>query len=101
MEATTTAISVNELKNLLVSIQEQEHHICIRYRTLGHLWYPNFMRVLKVEENRSVLFHDVTRKRLIQLPDFFTIVQFEIDRRLHRYEPCMHYQISEENVFKY
>lgn len=101
MEATTTSISVNELKKLLVSIQEQEYHICIRYRTLGGLWHPNFMRVLKVEENRSVLFHDVTRKRLIQLPDLSTIVQFEIDGRLHPFEPCMHYGISEENVFKH
>jgi hypothetical protein len=99
MEATTTLISATELKRLLHSIQEQRQ-ARIRYRTIGRLWHPNFLRIIKIEENKSVLFHDETRKRLIELPDFSTIVQFELDSKLFLYEPNCHYEISEEIVFK-
>lgn len=100
MEATTTLISATELKKLLVLIQEHEHRVCIRYRTIGRLWHPNFLRILKIAEDKSVLFHDETRKRVIQLPDFSTIVQFELDGKLHPYEPNCHYQVTEEFVFE-
>jgi hypothetical protein len=100
MEATTTLISASDLKKLLLSIQDQEHQICIRYRTIGRLWHPNFLRILKIGEDKSVLFHDETRKRLIQLPDFSHIVQFELDGKVYPYEPNCHYQVAEEFVYK-
>jgi hypothetical protein len=96
MEATTTMISVSELKRILFSISLREHQICIRYRTIGQLWHPNFLRILNIEDGKRVLFHDDTRKRFIQLQDFSTIAQFELDGRLYPYEPNYHYQICEE-----
>ena len=96
MEATTTMISVSELEKLLFSISKHEHQICIRYRTIGQLWHPNFLRILKIEDGKRVLFHDETRKQLVQLHDFYTIAQFELDSRLYPYEPNCHYHIFEE-----
>jgi hypothetical protein len=87
-------ISVSDLKKLLLSLAHQENQVCIRYRTIGQLWYPNFMRTIKIVADTRVLFHDETRKRLISLPDFSTIIQFELDGKLYPYEPNCHYQVD-------
>jgi len=62
---------------------------------MGQLWYPNFMRIIKIEEDKRVLFHDETRKRIISLPDLNTIVQIELDSKFYPFEPNCHYQVSE------
>jgi hypothetical protein len=95
MEATITVIPLSELRRLLFSIAQNEIKLCIRYRTMGQLWYPNFMRIIKIEEDKRVLFHDETRKRIISLPDLSTIVQFELDGKFYPFEPNCHYQVSE------
>ncbi|MEX2235743.1 MAG: hypothetical protein WD824_26530 [Cyclobacteriaceae bacterium] len=95
MEATISVISVSDLKRLLLSLTHQENQVCIRYRTIGQLWYPNFMRTIKIVQEKRVLFHDETRKRLISLPDFSIIIQFELDDKFYTYEPNCHYQVSD------
>ena len=96
----TTIISLSELKNLLVSIGAHQLQISIRYRTLGQLWYPNFLRVIKMEGDRSVLFHDEIRKKLISLPDLSRIIQFELDGKHYPFEPNYHYEVSDEDQSK-
>ena len=95
MEATITVIPLNELRRLIFSIVQHESKTCIRYRTMGQLWNPNFMRIIKIEEDKRVLFHDESRKRIISLPDLSTIVQFELDSKYYPFEPNCHYQVSE------
>lgn len=98
MEVTTTLVSLSDLKKLLVSIGRDPQPVRIRYRALGQLWHPNFLQVLKVEQGKSVLFHDAIRKKFIALSDLTRIMQFELDRKLHSYEPNFHYQISDDDL---
>lgn len=76
-----------------------QHHsdICIRYRSLGNLWYPNFLRVHKIQEPGNVLFYDESCNKLILFSDISRIVQFELDSRFLHFEPNCHYQISDED----
>ena len=96
MEATTTLVSVTDLKRLLYAITQQEHPVSIRYRTLGQLWYPNFLSVVKIA-NTNVLFHDKAKKKLISLPDLTRIIQFELDGKFSSFEPNCHYQVADEH----
>jgi hypothetical protein len=98
MEETLTIISAAELKKVLFSIIRHELPVCIRYRTIGQLWHPNYLRIIKVEDNSAIVFHDETRKRLIFLPDVSAITQFEVDRPVHFLKAGYHYQVSDEIV---
>jgi hypothetical protein len=98
MEETIMMVSVNELKRLILSIHENQLQVCIRYRTIGQLWHPNFLRIIKITESSAVLFHDAIRKRLILLSDLSSIIQFELDGRLNTFEPNFHYLVSNENL---
>jgi hypothetical protein len=95
MEKTKSLISVTELKRLLVTIVDYNLPICIRYRLLGEMWQPQFMRVVKVTEN-GVLLNDEKRGRLILVPDLTHLTQFELDGRLHTFEPNYHYTLTKE-----
>lgn len=95
MEAAATDISVNELKKLVFSIIDNKLQISIRFRTLGQLWYPNFLRIVKIEDGKRILFHDEEREFFISLRDLSAITQFELDGRLDHLEPNLHYQVTE------
>ena len=99
MEETETFIPVNELRRLVLSIIEHRAQVCIRFRTIGQVWHPNFLRILKIEDGKTVLFHDEARRMLISLPDLSTIVQFELNDKLYSYEPNCHYQVSAEMFY--
>lgn len=100
MEETTTTVSPSELQKLLYTIADRQPDICIRYRSLGHLWYPNFLKVLKIQESGNAVFHDELCNKLISFSDISSIVQFELDSRFLHFEPNCHYQISDENHCK-
>lgn len=89
-------VSVLELKQLLITITDNKLPVSFRYRLLGELWKPNFMRVLKVVE-RGALLHDEIRNQLISVPDLYQIVQFEIDQTVHAFKPHFHYGLVLEN----
>lgn len=71
--------------------------IGIRYRVLGTLWYPNFVKVLKIQGPGNVMFHDQVLQKVILFSDTSRIVQFELDSRFLHFEPNCHYQVSDEN----
>jgi hypothetical protein len=86
-------ISVSELKRLLVTITDHKMGVCFRYRLLGEMWYPNFLRILKVTET-GVLLNDEVKNQLISLRDLSQVMQFELDSSLHQYQPHFHYNID-------
>lgn len=94
MEDTRVAISVNELKKTLSAIFESDLGVQIRFRTLGHLWYPNFVRILKIENGQGILFFDEGQNFFISLRDLSAITEFEIDTGLYPLEPNYHYQVT-------
>ena len=100
MEATTTLVSLSELKRLLSSVVQQKLQLSIRYRTLGHLWYPNFLPVAKIEQGKSILFHDAPGNTLVAPPDVQHIIQFELNGKFYPFEPNSHYQVSDDNFCK-
>lgn len=95
MEKTKTLISALELKRILVEITEKQPGVSLRYRLMGEMWQPNFMRVLKVT-GKGVMLNDEQKNKLIVLPDLNMIVQFELDVRFQHYQPHFHYSVSPE-----
>jgi hypothetical protein len=93
MEKTKSLISIVELKRLLVTIADYNLPVCFRYRMLGEMWQPNFTRVVKVTEKGVILNDDVKNKTVV-VSDLTSMMQFEIDGRLHHYEPHFHYDLS-------
>jgi hypothetical protein len=100
MEETKTIVSVNELRRLIISIVEGRFEICIRFRLIGQLWHPNFLRIVKLTEGSGVLFHDETQNKLFSLSDLGKIVQFELDSSLYAFEPNCHYQVTTNENYK-
>ena len=100
MEYPKTLVSVNELKRLLYAIVEGELQISIRYRLIGHLWHPNFLKVIKITDGSGVLFHDAVQNKLFALPDLSTIIQFELDCSLYTFEPNFHYTLTTNENYK-
>ena len=93
MEKFRNLISVVELKRLLVTIVDSYGAVCIRYRMLGEMWQPHFMRVIRVTENGAV-FEDENDKRMVIVVDLSQMMQFEIDGRIHHYIPNNHYEVT-------
>jgi hypothetical protein len=94
---TKSLISVLELKRLLVTIVDFDLPICIRYRILGEMWQPNFLKVVKIME-KGVILNDELRNKTIILPDLSQIIQFEIDGRIHNFQPHFHYDVNLKEV---
>src|SRR5687768_14135834 len=93
MEKTRSLISVLELKRMLVTIADYNLPVCFRYRMLGEMWQPNFLRVVKVTE-KGVILNDEINNNTIVISDLSNIMQFEVDGRLHTFEPNFHYNLS-------
>jgi len=85
-------ISPLELKRLLLEIMEKRPDICFRYRLLGEMWSPNFLRILYVGEH-SAMFNDERFGKLISLSDLSAIMQFEIDAPFQGFQPYFHYHV--------
>lgn len=85
-------ISVLELKRLLVLLAENAHRVCFRYRLMGEMWEPRFLRVIHVTE-KGVFLRDETINSMISLPDLKMIMQFELDGPIHTFQPNYHYDV--------
>lgn len=85
-------ISVLELKKLLVLISENVHTVCFRYRLIGQMWQPNFMRVKDVTD-KGVFLRDELQNKTILISDLRWIIQFELDGPIHSFAPNFHYQV--------
>jgi hypothetical protein len=86
-------ISVLELRGLLDTIVENRLATCFRYRLLGEMWEPNFLRVVKITDN-GVLLNDEAGTTFKCLSDLSQIMQFEIDVAVHNFLPHNHYEID-------
>jgi hypothetical protein len=89
---TDTHVSVNELKRLLITITDYRLDIGMRYRFMGEMWEPNYMRILRVTEY-GLLLNDEIRNRLIVIRDLSQIIQFELDTSFHAFQPYLHYTL--------
>jgi hypothetical protein len=97
MEKTKDIISVLELRRLLITIADYNLPICFRFRILGDMWKTHFMRIVKVTE-KGVVLNEESSNRLIVIADLSLVMQFELDGRIHGYEPNYHYGITIQEV---
>lgn len=65
----------------------------IRFRTLGEMWKPNFMRLVRLTD-RGAIFVDESSEEFVFVADLSDIVQFEIDDRFHNLQPHFHYEVT-------
>ena len=86
-------VQVLELRRLLYELKDQRPDICVRFRLIGELWQPSFLRVTKLTENGVELFNE-NSNRLVAIKDLREVVQFELDARYQNYHPHNHYQIE-------
>lgn len=81
-----------ELKKLLVLLSENVHTVSFRYRVLGQMWHPTFLRVQEVTE-KGVFLRDESENKTIYISDLKWITQFELDGTLHTFAPNFHYDV--------
>jgi hypothetical protein len=97
MENTKNHISVLELRRLLITLVDYRLPICFRYRMLGEMWQQHFFRVMNVTE-KGVVLNDERRNKTIVVPDLGSVMQFELDGRVHNFEPHYHYDVTLKEV---
>lgn len=85
-------ISISELKQLLTFISENPGIVSIRYRLVGEMWQPNFLRVVGLTDNEIHL-QDLTTTRKICVRDLSMIMQFELDGSWQTFQPNFHYGV--------
>jgi hypothetical protein len=92
VRANETTISILELKRLAIELKEKQPDICFRYRLMGEMWHPNFLKIIKVHGDGITLDDEVANK-LIFINDLSTIMQFELDGRFQSFQPHFHYEV--------
>lgn len=90
--AEVRAVTVEELRQLLLSIKNQRRDIYIRFRLLGEMWLAHFMAVILVTDVGVILNNEVANK-FVRIRDLSTVVQFELDSPFKRFQPHFHYNV--------
>ena len=93
MNTPDNLISVPELRRLLYTIVDNRLNTCFRYRALGEMWQPNFLRVMEINE-KGLLLNDEVGNSFKCLPDLSKVMQFEIDVWVHNFLPHNHYDVE-------
>jgi hypothetical protein len=89
MNTSKNYISTLTLRNMLYDMHGRKNSVGFRFRLLGEMWRPNFMRIVKITE-RGAIFSDDQTKEFVFVADLADVVQFEIDDRLMEY----HYEVA-------
>ncbi|MEX1239921.1 MAG: hypothetical protein WEB30_09390 [Cyclobacteriaceae bacterium] len=82
-----------ELKRLLYELQDLRPDISFRYRLMGEMWQPNFLRIMQINEKGAVLIEE-TSKKLVIIQNLSNVMQFELDHPFRQYEAHNHYTVE-------
>lgn len=93
MNRSKNYITTITLRNFLNDLHLRGLSLGVRFRMLGEMWKPNFMKVVKITD-RGAIFTDEATKEFVFVADLSDIVQFEIDDRHREFEPHHHYEVS-------
>lgn len=77
---------------MLESLVEERPDISVRFRLLGEMWIPGFVKPVKLTPKGAILYDD--RSGLVSISDLSFVMQFEVDRRFQRFQPFYHYEVS-------
>lgn len=89
-------VPAHELRRLLLYINNFKPDACIRFRLIGDMWQTSYMRVVNLTE-KGVTLNDEKDNKLIIIKDLNSIIQFELDQPLERYQPHFHYSVDLEH----
>lgn len=92
MKTSTKALSNLAFKRLVFDLRDKGRGLHVRFRLLGEMWKPNFMRLIKITE-RGAIFADETTKDLVFVSDLDEVIQFELDGRFQEFQPHYHYSV--------
>ncbi len=93
---TTTDIDVLLLKQLLINLKQYRPEICIRFRMIGELWQPLFLKIMDVTDSGVALLNEA-ENRLTFIQNLCNVMQFEIDCKFQNYQPNNHYDVTLSN----
>jgi hypothetical protein len=88
-----TLVSTPELKRLLVELREKRSDIHIRFRLIGQMWKPNFLKILNINDKGIILLDEIDNT-LIFVTDLSRVMQFEIDATFQGFQPHHHYTLQ-------
>ena len=89
----TNAVSVVELKRLLIDLREKKPTACVRFRLLGELWSKHFYSIAAVTD-KGVVLKDDNSNNFIAVSNLTDVVQFEIDEPFQGFRPYNHYDVN-------
>jgi hypothetical protein len=93
MTSKSNAVSVLELRRLIYELKDRSPGTCLRVRTIGEMWQPNFFKVLELTQTGVILI-DCTTSQPFLIRDLHNVIQFEFDQRYQHYEPHFHYSVN-------
>jgi hypothetical protein len=93
MDRSKNYITTFYLRSLLSELGSREIPVGIRFRILGEMWKPHFMRVVRLTD-RGAIFVDESSKEFVFVSELNDIVQFEIEDRVHELQPHFHYEVT-------
>lgn len=96
---TTSEIGPTALRRLLIEITDSQLDIKIRFRLLGMLWYPQFVKIVGIDDDMIMLF-DLTSSKNISIK-MINIIQLELDTRFQTYQPNNHYSVWLKALFRF
>jgi hypothetical protein len=85
-------VSIVALQRLLVELKERKPNVCFRFRVMGEMWHPNFVRIISIND-KTVMLLDQQANKLLTV-NLSLIVQFEIDIGYQEYSPNFHYTVE-------
>jgi hypothetical protein len=103
-------ISVSDFRNLLYRLSEERPDIYIRVRFIGDMWLQNFMSihiVRELEDNgrhqskeklHGIILKDELENKIRIISELKSVIQFEIDKRFHEFQPYSHYTVTPFNL---
>jgi len=87
-------VTTTEIMQLLTRLKDYpESGVCIRFRSLGEMWYPNFLRVLMLTAKGVVILNDEMERKAVTIQRIGDIMQIEIDQPFQNYRPHFHYTV--------
>jgi hypothetical protein len=93
MDRTNNPITTPYLRHLLSDLDGRRQTVGIRFRILGEMWKPNFMRLVRLTD-RGAIFMDESTQEFVFVPELMDIVQVEVEDRLLDLEPHFHYEVT-------
>ena len=93
MEKIKSEVSTIELKQLLTELKEKGSDVHVRFRLIGQMWKPNFLKIVFITA-RGIVLVDEVDNTLIFITDLTRVIQFEIDAGVSGYQPHHHYQVE-------